>query len=676
MKKRAISLLLVLVLALSAVTLPAMALGSFSDVSDKATAQNAEVLRLLGVVDGTGGGSFNPGGQLTRAEFCKMTVELIGLGKDQQSYRTMTIFSDVRASHWASGYINLAVRQSDPKLLAGMPDGTFQPDRAITYGEAVTILMRVLGYNDADSGRIWPSGYINLANAKGVGTGLSLSGGAAISRAQAAQLFVNVLNAEKKDGTTYVPANCTREEKETTLVSLSGGTMRVSGSAQNKYDLVRPSSATVLNGLKGHLLTNKDGKAVTFVPSTNGSTGVAVSDAAVIVDADRSTAGISALTGGKTDYAVYRNGMRTSVSALRKNDVVTYDAASNTIYVCDTRVTAYYEACDPSPSAPDSIELLGGTSFPVVATAQESLAQYRPGKVLTFLLTADGSIAGAVENDSSLRGNALGVVSGSGKVQMICGSTMIDLNAAADSSYYGKLVSIASTASGKLTLSTQSNSVSGNLNISEKTLGGKKLADNVMIYDDGELISLSDLDGSVVPQSAIAYARTNANGQIDLIVLSSTSSEKYGRVTVNTKDSEWIWYPGHGEDEKQREGINGYYTKLTVIEVDCNDGATYSYESGNAVKTGDFVMFKENKTKTNFSQMVVLDKITGVSKSSWIGTGAVSFGGKTYTVPSNVLCWNADSESWFDELEDALAYGGKMNLYVKDGIVRAVELGG
>ena len=264
MKKRAISLLLVLVLALSAVTLPAMALGSFSDVSDKATAQNAEVLRLLGVVDGTGGGSFNPGGQLTRAEFCKMTVELIGLGKDQQSYRTMTIFSDVRASHWASGYINLAVRQSDPKLLAGMPDGTFQPDRAITYGEAVTILMRVLGYNDADSGRIWPGGYINLANAKGVGTGLSLSGGAAISRAQAAQLFVNVLNAEKKDGTTYVPANCTREEKETTLVSLSGGTMRVSGSAQNKYDLVRPSSATVLNGLKGHLLTNKDGKAVTF----------------------------------------------------------------------------------------------------------------------------------------------------------------------------------------------------------------------------------------------------------------------------------------------------------------------------------------------------------------------------------------------------------------------------
>ena len=54
MKKRVFSALLALVLTLSAVVLPASAAGSFSDVSDKKTAQNVEVLRLLGVVEGNG----------------------------------------------------------------------------------------------------------------------------------------------------------------------------------------------------------------------------------------------------------------------------------------------------------------------------------------------------------------------------------------------------------------------------------------------------------------------------------------------------------------------------------------------------------------------------------------------------------------------------------------------
>ena len=363
MKKRVFSALLALVLTLSAVVLPASAAGSFSDVSDKKTAQNVEVLRLLGVVEGNGIGQFNPYAQLTRAEFCKMLVTMMG-SSDVLRYKTVTIFPDVRASHWAARYVNYAVRGE--KLLAGLPDGTFQPDRAISYGEAVTILMRLLRTDaDAASGGIWPEGYIDLAKASGVSAGVELAGGAAISRAQAAQLFVNVLGAKAtssstdKDGETstttrvYNPANCVSRER-VTLIALNGNTARVSGGKKNSYDLVRPSSATVLNGLKGDLLLDADGKVLTFVPVVSSTTGAAVSNAAVILSADKSTSGISALTGGRTDFAVYRNGVLSSVSALRRNDVVTYDASSNTLYACDTRVAVYYEACDPSPSAPSS----------------------------------------------------------------------------------------------------------------------------------------------------------------------------------------------------------------------------------------------------------------------------------------------------------------------------------
>lgn len=680
MKKRVFSLLLALVLTLSAAAIPASAAESFSDVTDKKTAQNVEVLRLLGVIEGNGAGQFNPSGLLTRAEFCKMVVVLMGKGSDAMRYKTVTIFPDVRATHWAAGYINLAVRQSEPKLLAGLPDGTFQPDSYITYGQAVTILMRVLGFADQDSGGIWPDGYINLAKSTGVSAGVNLTGSANITRAQAAQLFVNVLSTGK-DGKGYTPAGCTKGDKEATLISLSANTIRVNvDSKSEKFDLVRPSSSSALNGLKGHLLTNGDGKVMTFVPKTSSTTGAAVSNAAVILPADKSTSGISALTDGRTDYTVYRNGVLSSVSALRKNDVVTYDAVSNTVYACDTRVTVYYESCEPSPSAPVSIKVLGGTHLNVLPTAQQSLSKFKPGKTMTILLTSDGTVAGAVENDYSTRGNAIGIVDSDGNVKLLCGSTTIDLvldGIKPDmTNLKGKLVSISSSSKTSVGLYAKTGGVSGDLNVREGTLGSKKLASGVMLFDDGVLKNLSDLTDVSVPQSRISYARTNANGEIDLIALSSTSGEKYGRVSVYTETSKTPVKDLAGKEPDDTGWTPTYSTETTTkISVDVN-GTTYGpYTSGYGVRSGDFVAFKENSGKTGFSQMLTLDKLGEVSASAWIGTTAVNYGGRTYTVPSDVLCWNRDGGSWLDGgAEAAIAYGGTMNLYVRDGVVRVIEV--
>ena len=668
MKKRVFSLLLALVLTLSAAAIPASAAESFSDVTDKKTAQNVEVLRLLGVIEGNGAGQFNPSGLLTRAEFCKMVVVLMGKGSDAMRYKTVTIFPDVRATHWAAGYINLAVRQSEPKLLAGLPDGTFQPDSYITYGQAVTILMRVLGFADQDSGGIWPDGYINLAKSTGVSAGVNLTGSANITRAQAAQLFVNVLSTGK-DGKGYTPAGCTKGDKEVTLVSMNGDKLRISGEKDPKT-LVRPSSSSALNGLKGYLLTNSDGKVVTFVPKTSSTTGAAVSNAAVILPADKSTSGISALTDGRTDYTVYRNGVLSSVSALRKNDVVTYDAVSNTVYVCDTRVTVYYESCEPSPSAPVSIKVLGGTQFEVLPTAQQSLSKFKPGKTMTILLTSDGAVAGAVENDYSARGNAIGIVDSDGNVKLLCGSTTIDLvldGIKPDmTNLKGKLVSISSSSKTSVGLYAKTGGVSGDLNVREGTLGSKKLASGVMLFDDGVLKNLSDLTDVSVPQSRISYARTNANGEIDLIALSSTSGEKYGRAQIYSKP-------------EQENDLNGGTTEVQVTYLTVTSATgdvVKDVRCAYSVRSGDFVAVKL-RDDGRLQTLSVLDKLGEVSASAWIGTTAVNYGGRTYTVPSDVLCWNRDGGSWLDGgAEAALAYGGTMNLYVRDGVVRVIEVRG
>ena len=93
-----------------------------------------------------------------------------------------------------------------------------------------------------------------------------------------------------------------------------------------------------------------------------------------------------------------------------------------------------------------------------------------------------------------------------------------------------------------------------------------------------------------------------------------------------------------------------------------------------SVRSGDFVAVKL-RDDGRLQTLSVLDKLGEVSASAWIGTTAVNYGGRTYTVPSDVLCWNRDGGSWLDGgAEAALAYGGTMNLYVKDGVVRVIEV--
>ena len=104
MKKRLLSLLLAVCLTVSVLVLPASAAETvrFSDVTDRDTAMAVESLRLLGVLDGYAGGSFRPNAVLTRAQFCKMAVYAMNGESELGLYRTVTVFPDVKPTHWAA----------------------------------------------------------------------------------------------------------------------------------------------------------------------------------------------------------------------------------------------------------------------------------------------------------------------------------------------------------------------------------------------------------------------------------------------------------------------------------------------------------------------------------------------------------------------------------------------
>ena len=657
MKKRILTWLLAISMLGSLLTVPAgaAAVTKFSDVSDSYTATAVETLRLMGVLDGYGDGTFRPNAVLTRAQFCKMAVYAMDGSSELGRYSTVTIFPDVKPSHWASAYINMAARKG---IISGFADGKFKPNQTVTTGQAVTILMRGLGYKDENMGGVWPQGYMAEAQTCGLlkSTGIT-SAYSALTRGQAAKLFLNLFEAKRGTGEgAVVLFNYTLGEDEVYLTNLDAGkgTITVSGNSK-PYTMAHPVTSTSLIGSKGKVDLNGDGDILTFLPIT-GSNGV--SNAAVIIGSNGSVAGLDSLA-GSTSYNIYKNGSPATAADLKRYDVATYASATNSIIVSDTRVSVYYEDCKPSPSSPATITVLGGKELNVLPTAVDSLSKLKPGKQIVLLLTADGQVAGAEDaNNTGARGNAMAVVSEKGDVQLVCGGALLNIGTASE--YAGQVVSVYADKSG-LKLNKISGGVGGDLLPKEGTLGGRKLADNVMLFDGGRQIALSELSQTGVNSGRISYARTNWAGQVDLIVLNNGLAEDviYGRAIVDSK-----YDPTTGKETDR---------KITIV---CSDTEKYTVYSGNSVSTGAFVAASIKKSVNDrlmFTRFDTMSKLSNVSSGAWIGKTAVNFGSRTYEVPSNVQCYNDDTGKWMT-LDDAKAYGGTMNLYVYDGVVRIVEV--
>ena len=203
MKKRFVSL------CLAGLIMVAPASAVFTDISDSRVSQTAAVLDALGIMQGVGGSSFAPGKALTRAQFCKLAVTAMGV-TDVSPYASYTIFPDVKHSHWAAPYINAAVRHPELKeksIIRGYADGSFGPDKIVSYGEVCTMLLRMLGYKEEDVGPFWPADYIAQAQAIGLTDGVTITDArAAVKRGDAAVLLLNALNTDKKgeEGSTLL----------------------------------------------------------------------------------------------------------------------------------------------------------------------------------------------------------------------------------------------------------------------------------------------------------------------------------------------------------------------------------------------------------------------------------------------------------------------------------------
>lgn len=187
--KKVLSLVLVIAMVLSSMSFAFAS--TFTDIADTDYENAINTLVALGVVTGYEDGTYKPEKTVTRAEMAKLIVELLGYGDLVMGSKSN--FTDAQG-HWADAWIALAAGKG---LVVGTGDGKFTPDRQVSYDEAITMVVRALGYTDNCNelkNMTWPTNFKVKAAELKLTKDVALNSTGA-DRGGVAQLMFNSLEA-------------------------------------------------------------------------------------------------------------------------------------------------------------------------------------------------------------------------------------------------------------------------------------------------------------------------------------------------------------------------------------------------------------------------------------------------------------------------------------------------
>ncbi len=193
--------------------------GAFNDIAGIQSENDIKVLEGLGIVEP--GEVYSPESYITRGDFFIMTAGLLG-------YKTTDVNE---AAQFLSG----------SGIVSGYGNGEFKFDNAITYNEALKILVVALGYNNsAVAANGWPTGYMTVATSLNLIEPVDkIIGDGKVTRGMAATLLVRAGNTET--------AEITYRDGASTLGPIGGGTLFYEKLKVSKLEgIVNANSATSL----------------------------------------------------------------------------------------------------------------------------------------------------------------------------------------------------------------------------------------------------------------------------------------------------------------------------------------------------------------------------------------------------------------------------------------------
>lgn len=199
MSKRLRMLVALATVAAMMLSLAGIASAQFDDVDkDASYADDVELLYDLGITTGISETEFGPDQALTRQQFAVFVIRAqkqAGLADSFANWRT-SFSDDASIAPWARGAVYLATSSG---IINGYPDGTFRPNNPVTTAEALTMLVRALGFKTyAESKGGFPAGYLIAAQELGLDDGLTLAdANLPMQRWEMAVALVNALNASR-----------------------------------------------------------------------------------------------------------------------------------------------------------------------------------------------------------------------------------------------------------------------------------------------------------------------------------------------------------------------------------------------------------------------------------------------------------------------------------------------
>ena len=560
MKKRILAFLLAVSIAVSMLVLPASAAGNANTAVQLSITLNA--------MDSSQQAALNA--VVTRGALARMLVSYSTYRESVGSQGTVgTLFTDLPGTSPYAPYVRIAVQNG---WMNGYTDGSFRPDNAVTLEEAVTAILKLMGYKMTDLSGSFPNAQLNKASELGLRNQVDRSQGEVLNYEECALLFYNALTANTASGSAYG--------------SSLGFTV-----SNGQVD----TSSVMLKSLKGPFVAG-DTVQLPFVPKM-----------------------------------VYRNDKASESAKLNKYDVYYYSESLQTLWVYTRRAAGRITAVSPSASAPTSVTV-AGTSYTLgssaVASQVSSLNGGGVGEVVTLLLGMNNEAAGIVtgeEADSVFYGvvqtatrslveeNGADVLQ---KVSVMC-TDGIARTVNVDKSLnfpQGWLVEIKVTPEGESVEHIDDRRVNGTINTNATALGAAALADDVEILDTTSegvagTVRPSRLSGVTLSSSDVRYYTVNEAGQIDRLILNDVTGD--------------LWKYGVLDDVKN---LAANYTDLKSFITSFNPDAN---SSGSSSPAGGTTTGNKNGTTgsaDSTTQGTVTDQVTSllVPTTSEILWGIVS----------------------------------------------------
>ena len=164
----------------------------FSDIKNNKDRNIAETLNSLGFLSGTSVNEFGPDEKITKAEFVSAVIKMLNFGDFEMT--PVVYFKDVPLENENANYIAKACALG---IILCNEEKIFMPSRAISFNEAVTILVRAAGYGViAETTGGYPTGYISRASYLGIGEASDVSDVNTLTRMEAARLMYNTFDVK------------------------------------------------------------------------------------------------------------------------------------------------------------------------------------------------------------------------------------------------------------------------------------------------------------------------------------------------------------------------------------------------------------------------------------------------------------------------------------------------